>query len=103
VQVILRYCLSHFDDIHNQFFPPSPPVLQQQSHSITSDRPRRTIPPCKHLIEECKLIHYTMSCAEHVENDAEPTTYTEAVASIDREKQISAMQEEMQLLDKNGT
>jgi hypothetical protein len=38
-----------------------------------------------------------------VENDAEPTTYTEAIASVDHEKWISAMQEEMQSLDKNGT
>jgi hypothetical protein len=44
-----------------------------------------------------------MSCAEQVENDAEPATYTEAIASIDREKWISTMQEEMQSLDKNGT
>jgi hypothetical protein len=44
-----------------------------------------------------------MSCAEQVENDAEPSTYTEAIASIDREKWISAMQEEMQSLDKNST
>jgi hypothetical protein len=41
-----------------------------------------------------------MSCAEQVENDAEPATYTEAIASIDCEKWISAMQEEMQSLDK---
>jgi hypothetical protein len=44
-----------------------------------------------------------MSCAELLENDAEPTTYTEAIASVDREKWISAMQEEMQSLDKNNT
>jgi hypothetical protein len=44
-----------------------------------------------------------MSCAEQVENDAEPATYTEVVASIDHEKWFSAMQEEIQSLDKNGT
>ncbi|KAK1685888.1 hypothetical protein QYE76_046736 [Lolium multiflorum] len=38
-----------------------------------------------------------------VEHDTEPATYTEAVASIDRMKWISAMQEEMQSLHKNGT
>ncbi|KAK1697022.1 hypothetical protein QYE76_013719 [Lolium multiflorum] len=38
-----------------------------------------------------------------VEHDTEPATYTEAVASVDRVKWISAMQEEMQSLDKNGT
>jgi hypothetical protein len=44
-----------------------------------------------------------MSCAEQVENDTEPATYTEVVASVDYKKWISAMQEEMQSLDKNGT
>jgi hypothetical protein len=38
-----------------------------------------------------------------VENDVEPATYTEAISSVDREKWISAMQEEMQSLEKNGT
>jgi hypothetical protein len=38
-----------------------------------------------------------------VENDAKLVTYTEAIASIDREKWISAMQEEMQSLNKNST
>ncbi|KAK1663186.1 hypothetical protein QYE76_051345 [Lolium multiflorum] len=38
-----------------------------------------------------------------VEHDTEPATYTEAVASVDHVKWISAMQEEMQSLDKNGT
>jgi hypothetical protein len=38
-----------------------------------------------------------------MENDAKLATYTEAIASVDREKWISAMQEEMQSLKKNGT
>jgi hypothetical protein len=37
-----------------------------------------------------------------VENDVERATYTEAVPSVDREKWIYAMQEEMQSLEKNG-
>ena len=36
-------------------------------------------------------------------NLAEPATYNEAIASVDREKWVSAMQEEMQSLEKNGT
>jgi hypothetical protein len=44
-----------------------------------------------------------MSCAEYVENDSEPATYTEAAASADHKKWISAMQEEIQSLVKNGT
>jgi hypothetical protein len=43
-----------------------------------------------------------MSCAEQVKNDDEPAMYTEAIASVDCEKRISAMQE-VQLLEKNGT
>ena len=38
-----------------------------------------------------------------MEHDAEPATYTEAVASVERENWIVAMQEEMQSLEKNGT
>jgi hypothetical protein len=45
-----------------------------------------------------------------VENDAEPTTYTNAIAFVDRAiafvdryKWISAMQEEVQSIEKNGT
>jgi hypothetical protein len=89
-----------FDNNDNHFVPSSPPVLQQQSHSIAADHPRRIIAPHKPLIEECNIIHYAMSCAKQVENDAEPTTYTEAVASVDREKWISGTQEEMQSLEK---
>ena len=46
------------------------------------------------------MVHYAFSCAEQVENIHEPATYTEAVVSGDREKWISAMQEEMQSLEK---
>ena len=49
------------------------------------------------------MVHYAFSCAEQAENIHEPATYTEAIVSGDREKWISAMQEEMQSLEKNGT
>jgi hypothetical protein len=75
-----------FDDNDNHFVPPSLPVSQQQSHSFAADRPRRTIAPCKRLIEECNIIHYAMSCAEQVENEVEPATYSEAVTSSDLKK-----------------
>ncbi|KAK1694265.1 hypothetical protein QYE76_010962 [Lolium multiflorum] len=81
----------------------SPPVLQQTNSSIAADRPRRNKGPRPRLIEECNLVHHALSCAEQVEHDTEPATYTEAVASVDHVKWISAMQEEMQSLDKNGT
>ena len=44
-----------------------------------------------------------LSCTEQVENTHEPATYSEAIGSGDHEKWISAMQEEMQSLEKNGT
>jgi hypothetical protein len=40
-----------FDDNDNYFVPRSPPVSQQQSHSIAADRLRRTIAPHKRLIK----------------------------------------------------
>ena len=49
------------------------------------------------------MVHYAFSCAKQVENIHEPATYTEAVVSGDHEKWISAMQEEMQSLEKNDT
>ena len=81
----------------------SPPVLQPQNQSIVDHRTKRSCGPRPRLIEECDIVHYAFSCAEQVENIHEPATYTEAVVSGDREKWISAMQEEMQSLEKNGT
>ncbi|CAD6246447.1 unnamed protein product [Miscanthus lutarioriparius] len=71
-------------------------------HTTKDRRTKRSCGPCPRLIEECDIVHYAFSCAEHVENIHEPTIYTEAVVSGDREKWISAMQEEMQSLEKNG-
>jgi len=81
----------------------SPPVLQPQNQSIANHRTKRNCGPRPRLIEECDIVHYAFSCAEQVENIHEPATYTEVVVSGDREKWISAMQEEMQSLEKNGT
>jgi hypothetical protein len=81
-----------FDDTNNHFVPHSSPISQQHNHSIAADRPRGAIAPRKRLIEECNIVHYAMSCAKQVENDDELATYTEAIASVDREKWISAMQ-----------
>jgi hypothetical protein len=44
-----------------------------------------------------------LSCAEQVEHDAEPATYTETIASVDKVKWLGVMQEEIQSLEKNGT
>ena len=49
------------------------------------------------------MTYYALSCAEQVEDASEPSIYTKAIDSVDKEKWISAMQEEMQSLEKNGT
>jgi hypothetical protein len=69
----------------NHFISLSPPVLQQ-SQSIATDHPSRNIAHRKHLIEDCNIVNYAMSCTKQVENDSKPATYTEAIASVNREK-----------------
>nr|CAE03834.3 OSJNBb0013J13.11 [Oryza sativa Japonica Group] len=81
----------------------SPPVLQPQDQPIAHRRTKRSCGAPIRLIEECDMVYYAFSCVEQVENTLEPATYTEAVVSGDRENWISAMQEEMQSLEKNGT
>ena len=88
----------------------SPPVLQsilQQEENLDAPislrKSKRNCGPPNHLIKECNLIYYALSCAKQVENASEPATYSEAIDSVDKEKWISAMQEEMQSLEKNGT
>jgi hypothetical protein len=80
------------DDV---YVPPSPPIVQQPSRSIAADRPKRNVAPPNRLIEECDIFHYALSCAEQVEHDAEPATYTESIASVDKEKWLGVMQEEI--------
>jgi hypothetical protein len=69
------------DDV---YVPPSPPIVQQPSRSIAAYHPKRNIAPPSRLIEECDIVHYALSCAEQVEHDAEPATYTEAIARLIR-------------------
>src|SRR3954462_6282102 len=83
--------------------PPSASIVQQPARSIAADRPKRNIAPRTRLIEECNIADYASSCAEQVEHDTEPATYTKAIASVDKEKLLGMMQEEMQSLEKNGT
>lgn len=88
----------------------SPPISQSDlQHEEDVDLPialrrsKRSCGPPNRLIEECNMTHYALSCAEQVEDVCEPATYFEAIDSIDKEKLISAIQEEMQSLEKNGT
>ena len=73
-------------DSDNDNMPDSSPVMQQQNLSIAAGRQRRNCGPRPCLIEECNIVNYALSCAEQVEHRHEPSTYTEAVGSGDREK-----------------
>jgi hypothetical protein len=53
-------------------------------------------------IGECNM-SFALRCAEEVDCSAESSTYTEVIVSGDRLKWVVAMQEEIQLLEKNGT
>ena len=90
------------NDVHDTV-QQSPPILQPNNLPIALHRTKRCCGPPACYIVECNMVHYALSCTEQVENTHEPATYSEAIGSGDHEKWISAMQEEMQSLEKNGT
>jgi hypothetical protein len=51
-------------ETNNDDVPPPPPIVQQPSQSIAANRPKRNIAPPNHLIEECDIDHYALSCVE---------------------------------------
>lgn len=55
------------------------------------------------MVEECNVVAYALSVAEEIEGNAEPSTYSEAVTSVDSNKWMTAMHDEMESLEKNGT
>ena len=86
--------------------PDSHSVLQQEEDldvPIALRMSKRSCGPPNRLIEECNLTYYALSCAEQVEDASELATYTKAVNFVDKDKWISAIQEEMQSHEKNGT
>ncbi|GJU78181.1 retrotransposon protein, putative, ty1-copia subclass [Tanacetum coccineum] len=76
---------------------------QQPQRSVATDRPRRVIHPPRRLIEEANVVAYALNIADEIEGTTEPSTYTEAITSDDCNKWITAMHEEMESLEKNGT
>ncbi|WVZ61696.1 hypothetical protein U9M48_011528 [Paspalum notatum var. saurae] len=78
------------------------PVVQPPQHSIAADRSVRTRKPTRRLIEECNVA-YALSVAEEIEGNSEPSNYSEAITSADCNNWVTAMQDEMESLDKNGT
>ena len=82
------------------------PIVSQSppppKHSVTVDRTRRQPKPVRRLIEECNIA-YALSVAEEIEGNAEPSTYSEAISSINSNNWVIAMNDEMESLEKNGT
>ncbi|WVZ96487.1 hypothetical protein U9M48_042120, partial [Paspalum notatum var. saurae] len=76
--------------------------VQPPQHSIAADRSVRTRKPTRRLIEECNVA-YALSVAEEIQGNSEPSNYSEAITSADCNNWVTAMQDEMESLDKNGT
>jgi hypothetical protein len=77
-------------------------VVQSPQRSIVVDRSRRQPKPVKRYIEECNVA-YAMSVAEEIEGNSKPSNYSEHMTSADRNNWMTAMQDEMESLEKNGT
>ena len=80
-----------------------PPIeTDQQDYSIARDRPRREIqPPSRYAHADC--VAYTLAIAEEVDNSNKPSSFEEALKSTSTDKWVSAMQEEIESLQKNCT
>ena len=77
-------------------------VVQPSQQSIAIDRTKRDPKPVKRLIDKCNVA-YALSVVEEIEGVAEPSNYSEAIISVDCNNWLTAMQDEMESLEKNGT
>jgi len=75
------------------------PVVQAPQYSIVVNRARKAPKPVKRLIEECNVA-YALSVAKEIEGVAEPSDYSEAITSADCSNWLTAMQDEMESLEK---
>jgi hypothetical protein len=79
------------------------PPQRSPQPSLAAGKPERARKRVIRLIEECDIVAYAFSCANEIEGNAEPSNYIEAISSVDHNNWMTAMQDEMQSLDKNGT
>ncbi|KAG9446280.1 hypothetical protein H6P81_012408 [Aristolochia fimbriata] len=77
------------------------PEVETENYCIAKDRPRREIKKPRRY-DEANLIAYALSVAETMD-EAEPSSYTEAIQSENSNKWLIAMSEEMESLHKNQT
>jgi hypothetical protein len=80
----------------------SSPAVESHPQSLAEGWARRKIVRPKRLIQECNVA-FALVVAEEVDNIQEPLNYSEAILSLDSEKWIGAMHEEMESIEKNGT
>ena len=57
----------------------------------------------KRLINETNIAAYALSVAEEIEGNTEPSTYSEVINSTNCNNWVTAMHDEMESLEKNGT
>ena len=81
---------------------PNQPIVPP-SWNLARDRVRRGINKPDRLIEECNIVSFALSVAEEIEGNSEPSSYSEAIISGDSSKWMTAMHDEMESLEKNGT
>ena len=72
----------------------------EEERSIARDRPRREIRPPQRYAD---FVAYALSVGEETNSIGEPTSYSEAVSSVDSTKWLFSMQEEIESLYKNET
>jgi hypothetical protein len=81
---------------------PNQPIVPP-SWNLARDRVRRGINKLDRLIEECNIVYFALSVVEEIEDNAEPYSYSKAIISGDSNKWMTAMHDEMESLEKNGT
>ena len=72
--------------------------MQPPQHYIAANRVRRAPKLVKRLTEKCNVA-YALSVVEEIEG-AEPSNYSEAIISADGNNWMTAMQDEMESLEK---
>ncbi|WVZ50367.1 hypothetical protein U9M48_001625 [Paspalum notatum var. saurae] len=77
--------------VQDAHIPDNSPIVDDSAHK-----------PVRRLIEECNIA-YALSVAEKIEGNVEPSNYSEAITSADCNNSVTAMQDEMEPLEKNGT
>jgi hypothetical protein len=97
--LMMMLLLHHLLEIHLPLRHSSP---VDQPQSLVEGQTRRQIVQRIRLIEECNVA-FALSVVEEVDSAHEPLNYSKAILSVDSEKWMGAMHEEMESFQKNGT